>query len=43
MRCFVDILHEVFMEYSSGDTETTGDPVTDRMNRYYIRHFAPQT
>ncbi|VDO05014.1 unnamed protein product [Haemonchus placei] len=43
MRCFVDVLHEVFMEYYNNSTETEDDPEMARMDHYYIRHFAPQT
>ncbi|XGW09042.1 hypothetical protein V3C99_011389 [Haemonchus contortus] len=43
MRCFVDVLHEVFMEFYNNSTETEDDPEMARMDHYYIRHFAPQT
>ncbi|KAK5974391.1 hypothetical protein GCK32_021608 [Trichostrongylus colubriformis] len=44
MRCFVDHLHEVFINHSrGGDSGRTGDPVSRSVNHYYIRHFAPQT
>uniref|UniRef100_A0A7I4Y7W8 Carbohydrate sulfotransferase n=1 Tax=Haemonchus contortus TaxID=6289 RepID=A0A7I4Y7W8_HAECO len=43
VHCFVDALHNVFMEYYNNRSKNGRDPEAARMNDFYVRHFAPQT
>ncbi|KAK6037834.1 hypothetical protein COOONC_24661 [Cooperia oncophora] len=41
MKCFVDRLHALFIQYYDG--VKSADYEKARFNDYYVRHFAPQT